>query len=267
MTLAAVALAAGRGERLRPLTDVHPKVLLPVDGVPLLDLALGRLATCVDADAASTAVNAHYLAGQVVDHTGSRAHVNVEPDVALGTAGALGALREWLDGRDVLLTNGDVYQPGDLSPLVEGWDGDRCRLLVADAGERRVDFRTPGGHGVRYLGSCLLPWRLVSGLVAEPSGLYERLWRDLDATGALDLVPWPGVSIDCGTPADYLAANLEASGGRSVVARSAVVEGTVERCVVWDGAYVGPQERLRDCVRAGTRDHPVTVAGAAAGRG
>ena len=37
------------------------------------------------------------------------------------------------------------------------------------------------------------------------------------------------------------------------------VEGTVERCVVWDGAYVGPDEHLVDAVRAGTRAAPITA--------
>jgi len=68
-------------------------------------------------------------------------------------------------------------------------------------------------------------------------------------------------AVDCGTPADYLAANLHASGGRSVVGEGAVVQGSVERCVVWPGAWVGPDEQLRDVIRAGTRDEPITVGG------
>jgi N-acetyl-alpha-D-muramate 1-phosphate uridylyltransferase len=67
------------------------------------------------------------------------------------------------------------------------------------------------------------------------------------------------VAIDCGTPADYLAANLHASGGESVVGAGATVLGRLERCVVWDGAYVGPGETLREVVRAGTREEPLTV--------
>jgi hypothetical protein len=69
--------------------------------------------------------------------------------------------------------------------------------------------------------------------------------------------------VDCGRPADYLAANLMASGGASVVGEGAVVEGSVERCVVWPGAYVGPREHLVEVVRAGSRDQPLTVAAGA----
>jgi hypothetical protein len=175
-------------------------------------------------------------------------------------AGALGQLRGWLDGRAVLLTNADVYQPAGLDELVDGWDGERCRLLVTPAPPgRRVDFRLPDGTGTRYVGSCLLPWSAVRGLTATPSGLYEVLWRALDERGELDLLATDALAIDCGTPADYLAANLHASGGVSVVGAGAVVEGSVERCVVWPGAYVGPDEHLHDVERAGDRDHPVTV--------
>lgn len=254
--LAGVALAAGRGERLRPLTDLRPKALCPVDGVPLLDLALDRLAPHVDA----TAVNAHYLVDEVVRHVGDRTHVSVERPQALGTAGALGLLRPWLEDRDVLVTNADCYAPRGLDELVRGWDGRRCRLLVTVAGPgERVDF-TRGGRGVRYVGSCLLPSTSVRGLAAEPTGLYEVLWRNL-ADDDLELVPTDDLVIDCGRPADYLAANLHASGGRSVVGAGAVVEGSVERCVVWAGAWVGPDEDLHEVIRAGTRERPMTVDG------
>lgn len=261
--VAGVVLAAGRGERLRPLTDLVPKVLVPVGGTPLLDLALARLAARVGSGRECVAVNAHYLADQVARHVGARAHLSLEQPEALGTAGALGRLRDWLAGRAALVTNADVFAPAGLPPdFVTGWDGERCRLLVTPAGPgRRSDFTTPDGLGVRYVGACLLPWSAIGALQPVPSGLYELLWRDLAGAGALDLVlvaadePW----VDCGTPPDYLAANLLASGGRSVVGAGAVVEGTIEECVVWPQAHVGPDERLFRVVRAGTRDRPVTV--------
>jgi hypothetical protein len=46
-----------------------------------------------------------------------------------------------------------------------------------------------------------------------------------------------------------------------VVGEAAVVEGTLERSVVWPGAYVGPDEHLTEVVRAGTRGRPLTVDG------
>jgi len=252
--LAGVVLAAGLGERLRPLTTLRPKALCPVGNVPLLDHALERLRPYVGA----RAVNAHHFAEAVVSHVGPRAYVQVEQPGPLGTAGALGQLRGWLDGRDVLLTNADAYTPHGLEELVAGWDGERCRLLATPArpGER-ADF-VADGRGVRYVGSCVLPWTAVRGLAAEPSGLYEVLWRDLPPS-RLDLVVTGAPVVDCGRPTDYLAANLMASGGRSVIGDGALVEGSVERSVVWPGAYVGPQEHLVEVVRAGSREQPLTV--------
>ncbi len=250
-----MVLAAGEGRRLRPLTLLRPKPLCPVAGIPLIDWALSALAPHVGTGPDAVAVNAHHLAQQVVTHVGDRAHLSVEQPEALGTAGALGALASWLDGRPVLLVNGDVYlAPRSglvdtvLDGLVEGWDGERCRLLVAPAGRSatagssprlRADFTDDRGHW-GYVGACLLPGDVVAGLPSRPSGLYEELWRELDARRLLDLRELDGLAIDCGTPHDYLRANLHASGGASVVGAGAVVEGTLTRSVVWDGAFVGP---------------------------
>lgn len=252
--LAGVALAAGAGTRLRPLTLLRPKALCPVDGVALLDRALA----CLRPHVTDLAVNAHHRADQIADHVGAAVHLSVEQPGALGTAGALGQLRSWIDGRDVLLINADAYLGQDLDVLVEGWDGRRCRLLVVPT-RGPGDF-VRGGQPVRYVGACLLPWDLVSPLRATPSGLYELLWRREHDADRLDLVVHGGTAIDCGTPADYLRANLHASGGVSVVGDGAVVEGTIERGVVWPGAHVGADEHLVECVRAGTRSDPVTVA-------
>jgi MurNAc alpha-1-phosphate uridylyltransferase len=241
--LAAVVLAAGRGERLRPLTDLRPKPLCPVDNVPLLASALDVAAEV----AAATAVNAHHLAEQVVHFVHDRAYVSVEPE-ALGTAGALGFLKPWLDGRDVLVLNGDAYRPGSLAPFVDGWDGERVRLLVV-RDPARGDF----GEW-RYAGASLHPAADVAGLRAQPSGLYEVLWRHVEP----ELVAWDGAFVDCGTPRDYLDANLHASGGASVVGAGADVQGELVRSVVWPGGVVRRGERLVDCVRAGT---DITVRG------
>jgi NDP-sugar pyrophosphorylase family protein len=243
-SLAGVVLAAGAGSRLAPLTRLRPKALCPVGARPLVDHAIDRLAPLVG----EVAVNVHHGRGQMLDHLAGRAvEVSLEDAVALGTAGALGQLRPWIDGRAVLLTNADAWLPADLSVLIDGWDGERMRLLAVEVGPAG-DFGTR-----RYCGATLLPWAAVEGLAAEPSGLYEVRWREAWAAGTLDLVRWDGPFVDCGTPADYLAANLLASGGSSVVGAGASVDPSAElvRSVVWPGATVAPGERLVDAVRAG----------------
>jgi len=235
--IAGVALAAGAGSRLRPLTLLRPKPLCPVGGVPLVDHALERLSAVVD----DIAVNVHHGRRSLASHLDGRVHLSVEEPEALGTAGALGQLRSWLDGRAALVVNADTWTRATLDSLLVGWDGVRPRILVAGPPEL-----TPR---VTLLGT-LLPATVVAGLTAEPSGLYERCLRPYAARGELDVVGVDAPAIDCGTPRGYLDANLAASGGRSVVGEGAVVEGTIDRCVVWPGARVAAGERLVEAIRA-----------------
>jgi N-acetyl-alpha-D-muramate 1-phosphate uridylyltransferase len=239
--LAALVLAAGAGTRLRPLTLLRPKPLCPVADTTFLDLALDRVGRYVPPG--SIAVNAHHLAEQVVAHVGDRAWLSVEAPEALGTAGAVGALRGWLDARDLLIANGDVCfsGPPDLAAFVAGWDRVRPRLLVVEDLER-ADFDGKW----RFAGVSLLPAAIAASLPAEPAGLYEVVWRDR----VLDLVPTDVDYVDAGDPSSYLGANLMLSGGESVIGAGAVVDGRVERCVVWPGAAVRPGEHLVEVVRA-----------------
>jgi NDP-sugar pyrophosphorylase family protein len=238
--LCAVVLAAGAGDRLRPLSLLRPKPLCPVDNEPLLDHALGRLARVTS----DVAVNLHHGREAIAEHlAGTGVHLSYEDPEPLGTAGALGQLRTWIDGRAVAVLNADTWCPGSIAPALDGWDRERVRLLVVDGPDDRL-------HADSIVAGALLPWSEVAPLAPEPTGLYEVSWGRLAADDRIDVLPWPGPCIDCGTPARYLAANMAASGGASVIGKGALVEGIVERSVVWCGLEVGPHEQLVDAIKA-----------------
>ncbi len=258
--LCAVVLAAGSGTRLAPLTRYLPKVLCPVNNQPLLDRALGELAQLGLFGPDRVAVNAHHQADKIVDAVGERARLSVEPE-PLGTAGAIGALRDWIDGRDVLVLNGDAYrsvgQPHPqesasavplLASLVDSWPGVHPRLFVVDTGH---DDPSKEFGRWRFAGASLLPWRMARELALRPSGLYEAVWRQAYAAKRLELIEFAGTFIDCGTPSHYLAANLHASAGATVLGPGAIVEGRAERCVIWPGGVVGSEEDLTEVIRIG----------------
>ena len=189
-------------------------------------------------------MNAHHHAASLVAHLGLHhplAHRSVEPTL-LGTAGALGALDRWLDGRAVLLVNADAVHDVALAAALDGWDGERIRFLAAGPAQ--------GLDRSLRLCATLLPPAARRGLVAEPSSIMSLVWRPWAEAGRTEVVDGgAGAFFDCGTPAGYLAANLWISGGRSVVGAGAVVEGDVVDTVVWDGAVVRPHERLVRAVR------------------
>lgn len=227
--IASVVLCAGAGTRLRPVTERLPKALCTVANTSLLRWAL-------DAPLARglrRAVNAHHHDAQVVEHVRDLdVHVSLEQPQALGTAGALAALRPWLDGAAALVHNADAWVPDPPAGLVSGWDGERPRLLV-----RRTSGRSDFGPH-RFLGVSLLPAADVARLRPEPSGLYEVMWAQAWAEGRLELVEHDGVAFDVGTAARLLAANLAAGDGRSFVHPTAVVTPALERCVALPGAVV-----------------------------
>jgi len=112
----AMILAAGRGERMRPLTDHLPKPLLSVGGKPLIVWHIERLAA---AGLPEIVINHAHLGDKLVESLGDGSRYGVkiqwspEPPGALETAGGIAQALPLLDpnGRNApfLLINGDVY--------------------------------------------------------------------------------------------------------------------------------------------------------------
>lgn len=256
--IAGVVLAAGFGNRLRPLTAVRPKPLCPVGNVPLVDGAIAHVRKVTK----DIAVNVHHHRARMESHLGAHdVHVSVEEPEPLGTAGAIGNLRDWIDGRPTLIHNSDAWHDADIRALlVDGWDGARIRLLVVDhrPGAPTADFV----DGTIFAGVSLNPWRDVERLEPVPTGLWEVAWRQADDEQRIERIRYDGPWFDTGTPSSYLAANLAASGGASVIAADATVEdgAEVERSVVWPGAVVRAGERLCEQIRlVDDHGHDLTV--------
>jgi N-acetyl-alpha-D-muramate 1-phosphate uridylyltransferase len=264
--LCAVLLAAGEGRRLRPLTDVRPKPLCPIANTTLLDRAFVAVHALGLSGPTDIAVNAWHLADSIVTAVGDRAHVSVETGaVPLGSSGGLAALRDWIDGRDVIVANADAYlDGGSVAGLTRDWTGEEVRMLVVPAGAHPREFGDD-----RFAGFSVIPWRYIEGLKAEPTDLVLTVWRPAEAAGELRTIPYGGAFIDCGTPSDYLSANLFAAaklGGTlispdavvtgsargSVVGAGATVTGTIDSTVVWPEARVDRDERLHGAIRFGT---------------
>lgn len=116
----AMILAAGRGERMRPLTDHCPKPLLPAGGKPLIAWHLERLA----AGGVREVVINHAHLGDMIEHAvgdggawGVRVQYSRE-EQALETAGGIAAALDRLGAGPFLVVNGDVFIDLDYGPFV-----------------------------------------------------------------------------------------------------------------------------------------------------
>jgi len=132
-------LAAGRGERMRPLTDRTPKPLLPVAGKPLIIWHLERLAA---AGIHEIVINHAHLGDQIEALLGEGDAWNVairysaEPRGALETAGGIANALPLLGTEPFLVVNGDIYCD---------WDFSRARI-ADDALAHLVLVDNPAHH-------------------------------------------------------------------------------------------------------------------------
>ncbi len=233
-----MVLAAGAGTRLHPLTLERPKPLCPFGAATLVDRAIAQLSAVTPA----LAVNAHHGAAALVTYLGGRIHVSVESEL-LGTGGAIGRLRSWIDGRDVVVANADTVHDVALSKSVAEWDRDRIGFVT---GEARP---TPFAAGMRLV-AALMPWTVVREIPESPHGLYARWWAPAAEAGDVVVVTGGATAwFDCGRVGDYLEANLWHSQGMSVVGEGATVEGVIEQSVIWPGAVVTSGEWLQRAIR------------------
>ncbi len=195
-SVSALVLAAGLGTRLRPLTTLVPKPLLPVGGMPLLARTLVRLD---EVGCEQVAINLHHLGPAIRDHFGSRfgrlrltwSH---EPEI-LGTLGALGPVRDLLaQAETVLVVNGDSLCDWPFEQLLARHreSGAAATLLFA-AGAAAAEFG--GGCGLDAEGYVV---SLRAGLPAVGTAVRQRVFAGAHALSSalLARVP-PG-------PADFV---------------------------------------------------------------
>ncbi len=160
----AFLLAAGKGTRLKPLTDKLPKCLVPIAGKPLLEIWLLALR---NAGVTDVLVNTHHLADQVCEYIAQQpvANINVtlyhEPEL-LGSAGTVAENQSFVEGeKSFLIIYADNLTNMDLSDFMAFHEQKKavfsmalfktptpseCGIVVCDANDLVQEFQEKPAH-------------------------------------------------------------------------------------------------------------------------
>jgi MurNAc alpha-1-phosphate uridylyltransferase len=212
-------LAAGRGERMRPLTDAMPKPLILVAGQTMLDRAMARLAAH---GVRTVVVNVHHLGEQIAGHLGPRARI-VREERLLETGGSVKNALPLLGRGPYFILNGDgLWRDGPcpmLSRMEAAWDPARMDALLllqplaATIGREAKDhgdyFLDPDGRARHRAAAAAAPYMFASVSVCDsrlfrdsPDGPFSllTLWTRAEASGRLFGVVHDGAWFHVGTP-------------------------------------------------------------------
>ncbi len=223
----AMILAAGRGERMRPLTDTCPKPLLAAGGKPLIVWHIERLAA---AGIAGLVINHAHLGQMIEDALGDGTRFGLpiaysSESSALETAGGIARALPLLGEAPFVVVNGDVFCDADFAALArtaEGLsaDGALAHLLLVPnpAHNPGGDFGLlPDGHVVddgrrerlTFSGIGAYHPALFAGIAPDQPAKLAPLLRAAMAAGRVTGARHDGRWIDVGTPARL--AELDAS--------------------------------------------------------
>ena len=180
----AMILAAGRGERLRPLTDETPKPLLKVAGKSLIEYHLLNLA---DAGFKEIIINTAWLADQIHQQLGSGENYGVsirysDEGEALETAGGIINALPLLGDEPFLVVNGDIWCDFDFSTLPDLKTSSQAHLLLVNNPEHNQNGDFSLEHGlIRNSGEVM---HTYSGI-----GIYSVDFFAEQQPGSVPLAP------------------------------------------------------------------------------
>jgi N-acetyl-alpha-D-muramate 1-phosphate uridylyltransferase len=207
----AMLLAAGRGERLRPITDDIPKALVEAGGKPLIVWHLERLAA---AGLREVVINVSHLGERIVERLGDGARFGLRLAYSrererLETAGGIANALPLLGPGAFLLVNADVYCECDFSRLMKLDLGERLAHLVLvpnPAHKAKGDFSLRAGvvgeepsPRYTYAGVALMKPALVAPVTPGDKAALAPLLFNAARCGLLGGELYEGPWQDVGT--------------------------------------------------------------------
>ena len=188
----AMIFAAGMGTRLKPLTDVIPKALVPVGDKPLLQIVLERL---LDAGIHDVVVNVHHKAGQICNYLrlletyyDVRISISDESEQLLETGGGIRKAHDLFDAEaPILIHNVDILSNVDLGAFYDSIGDADALLLVSERKTKRYLLFDEEMHLVGWTnietGEVKSPYPEIAALSGDKESVMERF--GLSPSGSL----------------------------------------------------------------------------------
>lgn len=216
-------LAAGRGERMRPLSDSTPKSMLKVAGKPLIQYHVEALAR---AGFEEVVINYAHLGEQICAHLGDGSSYGIaitySPEIgaALETGGGIVNALPLLGRQPFLVVNADVWSDYDYARIRIGEDKLAHLVLVENPPHNSAgDFVLRGdlvaddsGHRYTFSGIGVYRPELFSGCDSAPFRLSPLLFS-MAAKGLIGGELFEGLWVDVGTPTRLKALDAALQGG------------------------------------------------------
>ena len=270
-------LAAGLGERMRPLTSVLPKPALPMTDGPVVASAMKLAAS---AGATHIVVNVSYLAEKMAEAISQVAISGIEITLSfeeelMGTAGGLALARDrgFLgDENSVLVVNGDGALDLNLQNFAERHiaRGDfvtlallphlnpqRWSRVVLDGNGTVTEIYPPGRPGplevpCLYPGVMAIHRKALDALPATPGEIPHALWNPAQKAGKLGGLVVAGHWREVGTPSDYLEVMLFRLAGTAWMHPSAMISvcASIRNSFVGRSAVVSDRAVIEESVVA-----------------
>ena len=266
----AFILGAGLGTRLRPLTNVLPKPLVPIFHEPMANYALRH---CQQAGISEFAINTHHLpdswqtAYPSGEFHGSPLHFFHE-ETLLETGGGIKNIASFIGEDPLLIYNGDILTDIDISELIRQHEasgntatlalrstGENCNVSIS--GDKVADMRnllsdTPGTHqftGVYCIQPEILPLIPAGEVVSVVPAFIELIKTGKLGAVVLDEGEW----FDIGNPEAYREIHAHTRGQRSdAIHPDATIDPQADvcadTCIVGPGAQIAAGAKLKNTI-------------------
>ena len=158
---AALLMAGGRGERLRPLTDTLPKPMLTVGDKPILEINIDRL---IHYGFKNFYISVRYLSEKIIDYFGDGSNKNIsitylQEDEPLGTLGASSKIKN-LEEEHLLVMNADLLTNIDFEDMYNNYKNSAASMCAAS-----IPYNVKVPYGIMQTNDK----DEVTGLVEKPT--------------------------------------------------------------------------------------------------